>query len=478
MTYSILQTSDDSGPDRLGHGGPRRGSSRAPASRARIVAATVAGLFLALGGSQAEAQTRITLGDAARLAAKQNGAIDISKARVEQAAARATQRRGALFPDLAGAIIQSERTLNTATFGFSFVNPVTGAPMMRPDGELLGPVPTIDLRYRVQAPLLDLGKWGSWRAAQASTTAAGAEVNAQAEGAAAAAAATYVRAARAEAQLSARRADSTLAADLLGIARDQLQAGVGIALDVTRAESQLANVRAQIIMARNDRDRTLLELKRITGVAADASLELADSLAGLPLASALPSASEALTAALDTRADVRALKAQEFAQQQSAKAIRWERAPQLGLTVDHGVIGRNYERLLPTYTWGVQLSVGVFDGFRRESRLEEQVAAARETDARLRDLRAQSSLEVRAALLDLGSAQEQVDAVRERLRLAEQEVSQAQERFRAGVAGNADVITALLSLNQARTLRNDALAAYHGARVALAKAMGDAQKLP
>ena len=119
-----------------------------------------------------------------------------------------------------------------------------------------------------------------------------------------------------------------------------------------------------------------------------------------------------------------------------------------------------------TYTWGVQLSVGVFDGFRRESRLEEQVAAARETDARLRDLRAQSSLEVRAALLDLGSAQEQVDAVRERLRLAEQEVSQAQERFRAGVAGNADVITALLSLNQARTLRNDALAAYHGARVA------------
>jgi outer membrane protein TolC len=443
-----------------------------------IAAILAAAVSISVAPATAEAQTRITLGDAARLAAKQNGAIDISKARVEQAAARATQRRGALFPDLAGAIIQSERTLNTATFGFSFVNPVTGEPMMRPDGELLGPVPTIDLRYRVQAPLFDLGKWGSWRAAQASTTAAGAEVNAQAEGAAAAAAATYVRAARAEAQLSARQADSTLAADLLRIARDQLQAGVGIALDVTRAESQLANVRAQIIMARNDRDRTLLELKRVTGVSADAPLELADSLAGLPFANALPSANEAMTAALDSRADVRALKAQEFAQQQSAKAIRWERAPQLGLTVDHGVIGRNYERLLPTYTWGVQLSIGVFDGFRRESRLEEQVAAARETDARLRDLRAQNSLEVRAALLDLASAQEQVDAVRERLRLAEQEVSQAQERFRAGVAGNADVITAMLSLNQARTLRNDALAAYHGARVALAKAMGDAQKLP
>jgi outer membrane protein TolC len=126
----------------------------------------------------------------------------------------------------------------------------------------------------------------------------------------------------------------------------------------------------------------------------------------------------------------------------------------------------------------VQLSVGLFDGFRREGRAQEQLAASRETDAKLRELRAQSALEVRAALLDLSAALEQVDAVRERLRLAEQEVSQAQERFRAGVAGNGDVITALLSLNQARTLRNDALASYQGSRVALARAMGEVQKLP
>jgi len=303
-------------------------------------------------------------------------------------------------------------------------------------------------------------------------------VDAQADGAAAMAAATYVRAARAEAQLSARRADSALAADLVRIARDQLQAGVGIALDVTRAESQLSAVRAQIIAARSERDRTLLELRRVTGVAADAPVALADSLAGLPVLTTLPDERDALTAALDGRADVKALKAQEQAQQQAAKAIKWERTPQLSALVEQGVVGRNYERLLPTYTWGVQLSVGIFDGFRRESRLEEQVAVARETEARLKDLRAQNTLEVRAALLDLSTAAEQVNAVRERLQLAEQEVAQAQERFRAGVAGNADVIAALLSLNQARTLRNDALASYQAARVALAKATGTVRSLP
>jgi outer membrane protein TolC len=433
---------------------------------------------ISTAGSTLPAQTALSLGDAARLAAKQSGGVDVARQRVSQAEARVTQRRGALFPDLAAGIAQSERNLNSATFGFTFVNPVNGRPLLRPDGEIIGPVPIVDIRYRLQQPLLDLGNVAKWRAAQSSVLAASADVQAQADLAAATAAAVYVRAARADAQLASRRADSALAADLLRIARDQLQAGTGIALDVTRAESQLANVRAQIIGARNDRERGLLELKRAVGLPLDAPLTLSDSLAGMPVGDVAPDAASALARATESRADVKALLAQETAQRAASQAIKWERTPQLGLVLDQGVIGKNWNRLLPTYSWGVQLSVGLFDGFRREGRLQEQMAATRETDARLRDLRAQSALEVRAALLDLSAAMEQVDAVRERLRLAEREVSQAQERFRAGVAGNGDVITALLSLNQARTLRNDALASYQGSRVALARAMGDVQKLP
>jgi hypothetical protein len=128
---------------------------------------------------------RLSLGDAARLAAKQNGAVDVARARVSQASARVTQRRGALLPDLAAGVQQAERTLNSATFGFSFNNPATGRPLLRPDGELLGPIPTLDLRYRVQAPLLDLGKYQGWRAAQAIAGAASLDVEAQAEAAAA-----------------------------------------------------------------------------------------------------------------------------------------------------------------------------------------------------------------------------------------------------------------------------------------------------
>ena len=140
--------------------------------------------------------------------------------------------------------------------------------------------------------------------------------------------------------------------------------------------------------------------------------------------------------------------------------------------------GKNAGRLLSTYSVGVQLSVPVFDGLRREARVQEQEAIAQAAEVRRQDLELQAATEVRGALLDLASTREQVAATRERLRLGEQELTQARERFEAGVAGNADAITASLALTGARTLLIDALTAYQNARVALARATGSVTELP
>ncbi len=455
----------------------RRIAHRQPRASAALLHVAVLLGVLCASAPSVSAQTALSLGDAARLAAKQNTGLDIARDRARQADARAAQRRSALMPDIIGGVQQGSRTLNSATFGFNFKG-ADGRPLLNPNGQLIGPVPTVDVRYRLTQSLLDLGTVARWRAAQSVSKAAYVEVNAQAEAAAAAAAAAYVRAVRADAQLSARTADSVLASDLVRIARDQLQAGVGVALDVTRAQSQLAATRAQLIAARNERDRIRLELRRVLGMPLDDALVLSDSLAGLTIDATVPGEAAALSAAYSSRADMRALEAQQEAARQTLAAIRWERTPQLGLVVDQGQIGRNWAHLLPTYTWGLQLAVGLFDGGRRNGRVQEQQATSRELESRLHDLRDQSALEVRTALLDLAAAREQVDASRERLSFAEQEVAQAQERFRAGVAGNAEVIAALLSLNQARTLRNDVLASFQSARVALARATGAVQRLP
>ena len=103
---------------------------------------------------------------------------------------------------------------------------------------------------------------------------------------------------------------------------------------------------------------------------------------------------------------------------------------------------------------------------------------SQELDVRRRDLEAQAAVEVRGALLDLNTARELVAAAAERERLAEQELAQARDRFRARVAGNADVITASLSLNAARTGAVDARTSFQTARVALARAQGAITELP
>jgi outer membrane protein TolC len=128
--------------------------------------------------------------------------------------------------------------------------------------------------------------------------------------------------------------------------------------------------------------------------------------------------------------------------------------------------------MLNTYTWGLQVSVPIFDGFRREARVQEQQSVVREAEIRRHDLEQQAQADVRGALLDLASAREQQAAASERLRLAELELSQARDRFSAGVAGNADVVNASLDLTFSRTLVNDAETAYQLARVSLARAVG------
>jgi outer membrane protein len=420
----------------------------------------------------------LTLGGAARLAAHHNAGPLAASQRTQQAHARVRESRAALLPFVEGrGTPQSERTYNTAPlFGFNFE--LNGKNLFPPTGVIVGPAHDITYEAVAADTLFSFGAVARIRAAQANEKAAQADADDQADSAANVAATTYLRTQASQAILGARIADSVLAADLLGIARDQLTAGVGIALDVTRAQSQLATVRAQLIAARNEFDRAQLDLLRALGLPLSAHISLSDSLSQLPLVDTLPAETQAVEQALQRRRDLRTTDLRLEASERAISAIRAERLPSFSAAGAYAADGTRYENLLRTYNWALQISMPVFDGLGRESRLEEQHAAIREIEVRRRDLRQRIAIQVRQAYLDLSSAREQLDAARERLTLAEQEVQQARDRFRAGVAGNADVITASLDLDSARTAEVDALQQYQAARVALANASGAVQDLP
>jgi outer membrane protein TolC len=419
---------------------------------------------------------RMSLGDAARLAAAQTAGVQSAEARAQEARARVTQSRAALLPQVEAIPNWTSHTLNSASFGIAFPTAPGQKPLFDPNGSIIGPVNLWDLRAQASQTLYDPGATGRVRAARASATAADADVSTAAEQSATNAAVTYVRVLRTDAVLAARVADSTLAADLVGIANEQLEAGVGVGLDVTRAQSQLANSRAQLIVARNDRDRARLDLRRSLNMALSTPIELTDSLSSLNFPEPA-NEQAAIDLAVRTRPDLRATDLQLAAAQQQLAAIHAGRLPSIGVFGNDGANGLSVEHLLNTYAYGVQLNWPIFEGRRREGQEQEQQAVARDIDVRRRDLRQQVAVDVRGAMLDIASAREQVDAARERQRLAEQEVEQARERFRAGVSGNADVINASLSLNNARTGLIDALTAYQNARVSLARAEGTVSQL-
>jgi outer membrane protein len=434
----------------------------------------VAVLLLLASAAPARAQDSaithpLTLGDAARLAARQNASAIQARYRAEQASARVMQSRSALLPSVSGYAEENGRSFNTATFGIPF-------PGFDPRGQVIGPVNIFDVRGKVSENFLDFAALQRVKSARTTARAFGATAENEAELSAQNAASAYLRAQRADAQLAARQADSVLADSLLGISREELRAGVGVALDVTRAQSQFASVRAQLIVARNERDRARLDLLRALGEPLTVNVTLADSLSRLDVRDTTIDEAGAIEAAMHARPDLRAADEQIRAAQQQVTAIKAERLPSLSAFGDYGYIGD--KRYLGTYDWGIQVSVPIFDGLQREGRIEEAKAMANEIDVRRRDLRQQVAIEVRGALLDLASARQEAEAVREALRLSQQEVAQAQERFRAGVAGNADVITASLALNTARTQAVDALASYQGAKVALARAVGSVTALP
>lgn len=448
--------------------------------RKALLAFAVSGASLLFASPQAQSQSaparRLTMAEAVRIAEQQNASAEIARLRVDEADARVRQRRADLLPNLSSYFQEAGRTFNTSTLGIEFPTAPGQRPFFDPRGQVEGPINTSDLRGRLQQNLFDAGALGRVRAAKASARSSSADADQAASLAATNAAVAYVRALRTEADFIARQRDTTLATDLLGIARSQLEAGTGVGLDVTRARAQLAATKASLIASRNARDRAQLDLARALSLPVGERFILADTL-GSGLDELLPDEATLVATAMRQRPDLRAEVERLRAAQSSVSAIRAERLPTVGLVADDGAIGKIGERQLNTYTWGIQVSLPIFDGFRREARIQEQSAVAAESRARMRDLELQTAADVRGALLDLSAAREQLDAAKERLSLAEQELSQARDRFNAGVAGNADVVNASLALTTSRSLVIDAETAYGLARIALARATGSLSDL-
>jgi outer membrane protein len=227
-------------------------------------------------------------------------------------------------------------------------------------------------------------------------------------------------------------------------------------------------------VAQNERQRSHLELLRSMNMRLEIDLDLTDKLSYVPVDEMTLEKAKAL--AMGQRPDYHAQQEREANARLSASATSLERLPSLSAFGDYGPLGNGFATVVPTRSVGISLRVPIFDGGRREARRAESDSQYRSEKVRTNDLKEQIELDVRLALEDLNSANEQVKVAKEGLELAENELAQARRRFDAGVAINLEVTDAQTRLERARENETAALYNHSLARIELAQAMGKVQQ--
>jgi outer membrane protein TolC len=187
---------------------------------------------------------------------------------------------------------------------------------------------------------------------------------------------------------------------------------------------------------------------------------------------------EAVRFALTHRPEVAAEVGRTTVIRRNLRAIGLEYVPSLSLAGQYLQSGRDLNSLAGSYSVQLQLSLPLLDGLRRPARQQEQQARLDAQALRQHDVELGVATEVRAALLDLSSAEHQVQLAGDRLRLAERELAQARDRFAAGVAGTVETTNAQGGLVAARDGLIQARVNNAVARINALRALGILDQLP
>ena len=422
-------------------------------------------LLAAPVAAQSPTPRSLTLAQAIALGRERGVAAALARINERIANARVGQRRADLLPTLTAVGSATRQTLNLDEFGIPVASGVTD------------PFNIWRFQLRGSQTLFDASVLARLRSAKDSALAVGADARAVGDLTGAAAGLAYLRVLSAEETVRAREADSAVSADLLAQSRQLVSAGTSPAIDETRSQTQLAGVLTQLEIARNQRDRALLDLARALDLPPETPLQLADSLGtmepGVP-----QNADSAVAFALEHRGEVTAERGRTMVAQRSLKAIGLEYIPNLSLGGAYLESGRELGTLKGSYNIQLQLSFPLLDGFRRPARRQEGAARLEAQRLRQHDAEQQVATETRQAILDQASADHQVALAGERLRLAELELAQARERFAAGVAGGVETTTAQGGLVAARDGAIQARVNAAVARLNVRRALGVLDQTP
>jgi len=251
--------------------------------------------------------------------------------------------------------------------------------------------------------------------------------------------------------------------------------GLIASIDLLRAKVEFQTQQQRLIAAENQVQIDKLTLARVIGLPNGQEYRLTDSV---PYASLDGMTQEqALQQAIATRPDYLSAKTQVQSAELARQAVAAENYPSLTTDTNYGDIGSpNIGTSHGTLGFAVTLNIPIYQGSRVRADKLQADSLLQQRRAELADLEGQIDQQVRTAFFNLKSSSELVSVAENNIDLANQTLAQAQDRFRAGVADNLEVVQAQESVATANQSYINSLYAFNLAKISLAQAMGVAEQ--
>jgi outer membrane protein TolC len=195
----------------------------------------------------------------------------------------------------------------------------------------------------------------------------------------------------------------------------------------------------------------------------------------------LPAADMSLDQAVErayaARPDYLAAQERIRAAEAARRAVVGDTLPSVRVNADYGDIGLSPSDSHVTYSVAGAVTIPIFQGGRTRGRLLEADANIRSRRAEAEDLKASIYYEIRVAFLDLDATSKQLAVAGTARDLAAQQLTQARDRFAAGVASSIEVVQAQDALAVATEQLIGAQYGYDLAKGALSRGIGTPEQL-
>jgi len=249
--------------------------------------------------------------------------------------------------------------------------------------------------------------------------------------------------------------------------------GMASKFDLLRSEVQVANLKPQLIRAKNGLSTAELGLKTLLGLDLKHPIEVKGELSAKEFQA---DADASVAQALANRPEVNQLK---FQKQMAAEMVKMARAaylPTLAIGGIYNYWGNQFKFTKDLwesyYSVNLVLSIPIFNGFVNSAKLGESKAVLKQLDYSQKGLLEMVKFEVQDAILSLEQAKESLLSQEKNVEQAQEAARIADLNYSEGLATNLDVSSAQMALTQAKTNHSQALFDYALALAQLEKAIG------